>query len=236
MSKSGKLGYIAPFPLADILSGLNAFTLGARMINPRAEIHIRWTLSWNKSSEAQRLTGELDSIGCDIISHHNTLANRQFSREYGVYTLKTNKEGELVPGKYLAVPVWNWGIFYEKYIRSVLSGGTRLGSDPSGSGSVRNYWWGMDSGLLDFFYAKKHVPGETQKLVEFMKTSLISQTYKVFSGPIYDIKGNLIVDDGEELQREQILSMDWLAKGIVGELPDMSKYRSIQELSTGKIV
>jgi hypothetical protein len=77
---------------------------------------------------------------------------------------------------------------------------------------------------------------ETRKLVEFFKASLISQSYKVFSGPIYDVNGNLIVDEGEELQREQILSMDWLVSGVVGELPDMEEYRSIQDLSTGKIV
>lgn len=236
MSKTGKLGYIAPFPVADILSGLNAFTLGARMVNPRVEVHIKWALTWNGREVNQELTRDLSEIGVDIVSHHNTLANRQFSREYGVYTLKWNKAGEVVPDKYLAVPVWNWGIFYEKYIRSVLAGGTRLGTDSGNSGSVKNYWWGLDSGLLDFFYAKNHVPLETQKLVEFIKASLVSQSYKVFSGPIYDIKGRLVVEDGEELQREQILSMDWLVSGIVGKIPSMQNYRSIQELSTGKIV
>ncbi len=236
MSK-GKLGYIAPFPVVDILSGLNAFTLGARMVNPRVEVHVEWTLCWNvKEQLTQQITKGLADKGVDIIAHHNTLANRQFSREYGVYTLEWNDEGQIVPGKYLAVPVWNWGIFYEKYIRSVLAGGTRLGADNAVSGRVRNYWWGLDSGLLDFFYAKNHVPMETRKLVEFFKASLISQSYKVFSGPIYDVNGNLIVDEGEELQREQILSMDWLVSGVVGELPDMEEYRSIQDLSTGKIV
>jgi hypothetical protein len=94
----------------------------------------------------------------------------------------------------------------------------------------------MESGLLDFFYAKSHLPVETRKLVEFVKASLISQSYKVFSGPIYDYKGNIVVDDGDELQREQILTMDWLVDGIVGELPKMDIYRSIQDLTTGKIV
>lgn len=236
LSKSGKLGYIAPFPVADILSGINAFTLGARMVNPRAEVHVQWMLRWNGKDVTQKLTRDLYDKGVDIVSHHNTLANRQFSREYGVYTLEQDDTGMIVPGKYLAVPVWNWGIFYEKYVRSILAGGTRLGADSLSSGRVRNYWWGMDSGLLDFFYAKSHLPVETQKLVEFVKASLISQSYKVFSGPIYDYKGNLIVEDGDELQREEILTMDWLVNGTVGELPSMDIYRSIQDLSTGKIV
>jgi basic membrane protein A len=233
MSKAGKLGYIAPYPATDIISGLNAFTLGARMVNPRCEVYVEWTVSGKKKLDTREVTAELVSKGIDIISHHNTLVNRMFSREYGVYTLK-QKEGEYIPDKYLAVPVWNWGIFYEKYVRSIQAGGTRLGADSSGR--VRNYWWGLDSGLLDFFYAKRGVPAETKKLVEFIKTSIISQTYKVFSGPIYDISGNLIVDSGDELQREQILSMDWFVEGIVGEIPDMDQYTPISNLTTGKIV
>ncbi len=235
LSQTGKLGYIAPFPVTDILSGLNAFTLGARMVNPRVEVHIQWMLRWNGREVTQGLSRELAEKGVDIVAHHNTLANRQFSREYGIYTLEWDN-GQVIPGKYLAVPVWNWGIFYEKYLRSILAGGTRLGADTHAGGRVRNYWWGMDSGLLDFFYNKQNMPLETRKLIEFVKASLISQSYKVFSGPIYDINKKLIVDEGEELQREQILSMDWLVDGIIGELPNMTDYRSIQDLSTGKIV
>jgi basic membrane lipoprotein Med (substrate-binding protein (PBP1-ABC) superfamily) len=234
LSQTGKLGYIAPFPVPDILSGVNAFTLGARMVNPRVQVYIKWMLRWNGREETRVLSNELAQLGVDIISHHNTLANRQFSRDYGIYTVEW-EDGQAVPGKYLAMPVWNWGIFYEKYLRSILAGGTRLGDTLAG-GRVRNYWWGMDSGLLDFFYNKQNMPLETTKLIEFVKASLISQSYKVFSGPIYDINKRLIVDEGEELQREQILSMDWLVDGIIGDLPDMTEYRSAQDLSTGKIV
>lgn len=235
MSKTGKLGYIAPYPATDIISGLNAFTLGARMVNPRSEVHIKWTISGKERIDTGEVTNDLVSKGVDIISHHNTLVNRTFSKEYGVYTLK-QINGEYAPDKYLAVPVWNWGIFYEKYLRSIQAGGTRLGADNASSGRVRNYWWGLDSGLLDFFYAKSSIPSETQKLIEFIKTSLVSQSYKVFSGPIYDINRKLVIDGGEELNREQILSMDWLVDGVVGEIPDMDQYTATSNLSTGKIV
>ena len=235
MSQTGKLGYIAPFPVVDILSGLNAFTMGARMVNPRVEVYIKWMQKWKGSDITQKLSKELVDNGVDIIAHHNTLTNRHFSREYGVYTVGYCN-GEIIPDKYLAVPVWNWGIFYEKYIRSILAGGTRLGADTAVGGRVRNYWWGMDSGLLDFFYNKQHIPAETRKLVEFVKSSIVSQSFKVFSGPIYDINKNLIVEEGDELYREQILSMDWLVDGINGEIPDMKESSSPNDLSTGKII
>lgn len=237
MTRTDKLGYIAPLPTVDILSGLNAFTIGARMVNPRVKVYVKWAHHWKLSEVNQELTRELFEEGADIVSHQNTLANRRFSREYGVYTIKYDKEtNEIVPDVYLAVPVWNWGIFYEKYIQSILSGSTKLGIDNAVSGSVKNYWWGMDSGLLDFFYATNHLPPQTCKLISFVKDSIISQSYRVFSGPIYDNNQNLIVPEGEELNREEILSMDWLADGIIGELPNMEDYKSAQDLSTGKIV
>ena len=236
MSESGKVGYIAPYPAADILSGLNAFAMGARMVNPRIEVYIKWAVNSNIIAETEEITRELASTGTDIISHHNTLINRKFAKEYGVYTIKRNDAGQYLPDKYLAVPIWNWGIFYEKYIRSILAGGTRLGIDNAATGRVRNFWWGLDSGLLDFFYAKSHVPAATGRMVEFFKASIISQNYNVFTGPIYDNSGNLVVESGEELERERILSMNWLVEGIVGQIPQNYKNRPTSDLSTGKIV
>lgn len=73
-------------------------------------------------------------------------------------------------------------------------------------------------------------------MIELIKTAFISRSFNVFEGPIYDNKGELIVGEGDELLREAILSMDWLVNGITGEIPDKSKYGTISDLSTGKIV
>ncbi len=236
MTRTNKLGYIAPFPVNDVVSGINAFTLGARMVNPDVRVHVEWMLTWDFNSATQECTWKLAEKGVDIISHHNTLANRQFMPEYGVYTIEKGEDGRCTPTKYLAVPVWNWGIFYEKYIRSILVGGTKLGLDTASSGRMRNYWWGLDSGLLDFFYAKSHIPRETRKLIELIKTSITSQSFKVFTGPIYDTDGRLMVEEGEALEHEQILTMNWLVEGIeCGEYSGQS-FASPTDLSTGKIV
>ena len=235
LTRTDKLGYIAPILDNDVLSGVNAFTLGARMVNPRVRVYVKWAPNDKIKEVTQEFSRDLAAKGADIISHHNTLAKRQFSREYGVYTIKKDENGDIVPDTYLATPVWNWGIFYEKYVRSVLAGSTKLGADNAVHGRMRNYWWGLDSGLLDFFYARNHLSSDTCKFIEFVKSSLIAQNYKVFVGPIYDNGGKLIVSEGEELTREQILSMNWLADGIEGELPNIVR-RTGQDLSAGKII
>lgn len=236
MSRTDKIGYIAPTPEIDILSGINAFTLGARMVNPCAEVHIKWLELIGENIDTAKATIELASLGVDIISHHNTLVDRTFSREYGVYTIKENDQGLYEPDSYLAVPIWNWGIFYQKYVRSIQVGGIRLGVGNADLGRVRNYWWGLESGLLDFFYAKSKIPPETSKLVELIKTGFLSHSLEVFTGPIYDNNKNLVTENDHELNREEILSMDWLVNGIIGEIPDKSKYSRISDLMAGKIV
>ncbi|HOQ76440.1 MAG TPA: BMP family ABC transporter substrate-binding protein [Thermoclostridium sp.] len=235
MTRTGKLGYIAPFPMSDVISGINAFTLGARMIRPDARVYLEWMQTWDYKSATSGCTARIAEQGADIICHQNTLANRQFNREYGVYTIRQDENGEYVPDKYLAVPVWNWGIFYEKYIRSVLVGGTRLGHDTASAGRMLNYWWGMDSGLLDFFYARTHIPVETQKLVEFFKSGIISRSFRIFTGPIRDSEGKLMVDQDEILEHLQILMMDWLVEGVIGSIPESRGYNPLSDLSTGRI-
>lgn len=235
MSCTGKLGYIAPFPVNDVINGINAFTLGARMINPNIQVYVEWMQTWDFNKVTQELTKRIVEKGADIISHHNTLVNRQFSREYGLYTVKKDGNGEYIPEKYLAVPVWNWGIFYEKYIRSVLVGGMKLGLDTASSGRMRNYWWGLDSGLLDFFYAKTHIPIETRKLIELVKSAIISHSFGIFSGPIYDREKRLVVEEGETLEHEKILMMDWLVDGVICSIPEFKGLNPAYDLVMGKI-
>ncbi len=236
MSKSSLLGYIATYPTPDVLCGINAYVLGARMVRPAAMVQVEWTMKWDASKGvSDAAMTRLAELGVDVISHHNTLANRNFAPEYGVYTVARNGDGHVVPEKYLAVPVWNWGVFYEKVLRGILSGTVRTGADLSGGKSIRNYWWGMDSGLLDFFYSRNIIPRDTQKLLEVIKNAIISNAFSPFTGPIYDETGKLRIEDGEQASHDQIVSMDWLAEGVVGDMPDVGEYRSISDLITGKM-
>ena len=236
MSHSNLIGYVATFPTPDVLCGINAFALGARMVRPSALISVEWTLKWDTSRGISREPMErLAAQGVDLISHHNTLANRNFAPEYGVFSIARDPGGQIVPDRYLAVPVWNWGIFYEKVLRAILTGTMRMGADASSSSPIRNYWWGMDSGLLDFFYARNIIPRDTQKLLEVIKNAIVSNSFNPFTGPIYDASGKLRVEDGEVAAHDQIVSMDWLVEGVLGDLPETGDLGNISDLATGKM-
>jgi hypothetical protein len=83
-----------------------------------------------------------------------------------------------------------------------------------------NFWWGMDSGLVDIFYSLTHVPRETQRLIDFFKKMIMQNEYSIFNGPIYDQKGELRVPEEQVATFEQIFNMDWLCDNISGTVDD----------------
>lgn len=237
MTYTDRLGYIGTCATPEVVSGINAFALGAKFVNPKAEIYLDWTGNWDNAESSINAGTRLLQKDVDIISHHNTLANRKFSKEYGVYTVTCDtEEGLCRPLNYLAVPVWNWGIFYEKMVRSILNTGLRsnAGTLTSGKKQTLNYWWGMDSGILDFFYSKRLVPRETQRLTELIKSAIINREFNVFTGPLYDKAGKLRLKENCLAAREEILSMDWLLDFIDGEIPEGLDNSFLTNLSTGK--
>jgi basic membrane protein A and related proteins len=237
VTKSNILGYVGTFPIQEVVSGINAFALGARLVNPRVVVKVGWTSHWDSDEKSMNENIKLINLGADIISHHNTLGNREFCRQFGIYSMICNVDtGKSRPDKYLASPVWNWGIFYEKIIKSILNDTWSGITDIFGGGSrTVNFWWGLDSGIVDIFYSRRFIPVETQKLVEFMKRMISDNAYHPFTGPIYDTMNNLRIKPEQTANHDMILSMDWFVNGIEGKLPETIPKFSEEELLSGTI-
>lgn len=219
-TKSNVLGYVGTQPIPGVISGINSFALGARMVNPDVRVKVEWANQWDDFEKAEAASQILINNGADIISHHDTLSNREFSKEYGVYAVLCSIDRKsCTPTDYVAAPVWNWGIFYEKILRSILSNSKKM----TGSHKVVNFWWGMDSGIVDFFYSKRSVPRETQKLVDFLKDMIINGSFHPFTGPVYNQNGTLKVKPGQIATRQQIITMNWFVDVIDSELPKSAK-------------
>ncbi len=213
-TKTNIIGYVGTHPIPGVINGINSFALGARMVNPKAIVKVEWLNRWDSKKCSEMASNELIKSGADIISHHDTLSNREFNSEFGVYLVKRNENGES-QNEYIAAPVWNWGVFYEKMIRNLIKNSRSFGSGQK----VVNFWWGMDSGIVDFFYSKRLVPGETQKLLNFIKNMIINGTFHPFTGPIYSQDGSLMVKQDQLATREQIINMNWFVDIIQSELP-----------------
>jgi basic membrane lipoprotein Med (substrate-binding protein (PBP1-ABC) superfamily) len=214
VTRTNILGYVAARPIPDVVNGINSFALGARLVNPDARIRAEFINNWDDTRQAGAASEALIRQGADVIAHHDTLSNRGVTDEYGVYAVTEGPDGRV--NEYIAAPVWNWGIFYEKMLRNLMKGSWKsFGPDQK----VINFWWGMDSGIVDFFYSRRLVPPETQKLLDFMIKMIINGLYHPFTGPIYSQDGILRVKKDEVATREQIVGMDWYVNIIDGELP-----------------
>jgi basic membrane lipoprotein Med (substrate-binding protein (PBP1-ABC) superfamily) len=216
MTKNNILGYVATSPTPEVISSINAFALGAKMVNPYAKVKVAWTNEWNSRLKFNNAGTKLINEGADIICNRTLEVPHTVSHDFGVYSMLCTIDMEKgVPDKYLATPIWNWGVFYEKIVRNVLNDTFKNIMDMfSNNSKLINFWWGIDTGVVDIFYSKELLPAETQKLVNLMKKMIMNNVYSPFTGPIYDKAGNLRIDNEETASYEQILSMDWFVENV----------------------
>lgn len=206
VSHTDKLGYLADYPIYASLANINAFALGARMINPYVEVHLDWS-KLKKQDGRERLRQE----GMLFMSDDDMITPSHPTREYGLY-LK-NENGEL---ENLATPIWHWGKFYERIVKNICNGSSE--ANTSKKETAINYWWGMSADVVDVICSKK-MPHGTHRLVNFLKSSICAGSFKPFDGLIYSQDGIVRCKEGESLQPEDILSMNWLAENVVGRIP-----------------
>ncbi len=216
MTETDIIGYVATSPTPEVISSINAFALGAKLVNPRAKVLVSWTNEWNSRMKFSVSGNKLINAGADILSNRTLNIKHPVSTEFGVYSmLCTINREKGIPDKYLATPIWQWGIFYEKILKNILNETYKTVIDMFSSNSkLISFWWGMDSEVLDIFYSTELVPTETQKLVNLMKKMIINNTYSPFTGPIYDQDGILRVEADAAASHEEILSMNWFADNV----------------------
>lgn len=216
MTKTNLIGYSATSPTSEVIASINSFALGAKIVNPYSKIKVSWTREWNSHIKFTNADSHLLSAGCDIISNRNLKIPRDETKKYGVYSMLCSFDKDKnIPTKYLAAPIWNWGIYYEKILNNILNDtfGTILNMFNSTSKLI-SFWYGMDVGVVDIYYSKKYVPIEVQRLVEAMKKMITTYEFTPFMGPIHDNKGNLKLEENEVAPSEDILSMNWFVDNV----------------------
>ena len=211
LSRIDRLGYVADYPIYGALANINAFALGAKMINPYVQIHLEWTKV--KGTDARE---KLEQEGVVFVSDNDMITPKSASREYGLYAKR--EDGTL---ENLATPIWDWGKFYEKIVRNIFSGGSTESDVQKGKKAV-NYWWGMSADVIDVICSKS-MPHGTSRLIEFLKNSIRAGAFHPFDGPIYAQGGVVQCEKGKSLEAEEIMTMDWLAENVIGSIPKLDE-------------
>jgi len=207
LSPVESIGYQADYPIYGSTASINAFALGVRMVNPNARIYLEWSCV-----KDNRIPEYFEARHISYVSGQDLLAPAKGSRQFGLYDVRNNNITNV------AMAVWNWGKFYERIVRSILNGAWKKGAD-IGTGKSINYFWGLSSEMIDVI-CSKHVPADTQQLLELVKREISSGQFHPFSCEIRSQDGVLRNPAGTIMPEQQIGSMDWLADNIHGSFPD----------------
>ena len=207
MAKNDRIGYIGSSPIFGVPASINAFALGARLTNPRAQIDLRWSCMAGTPQEDFLRSGIRVISNRDVPTQDKKYLN---FCNYGTYAW--DDDNNMIA---LASPVWLWGKFYEKVIRSILAGTWNREKDTP---RAVNYWWGMDSGVIDVELAE-HIPEGLKALAEILRQGLQAGTVDPFRRQIVTQDGTVINDGSRILQPEELLHMDWLCDNVNGHIP-----------------
>lgn len=206
MAENNRMTYIADYPICGSIANINAFALGAKMINPRAEVFLEWS-----TLKDVDIDEKIRSNGSSCISGRDMVIPEDASRFYGLY----HQEGGWM--RNLAMPLWHWGKFYERLIRTIMDGTWKYDDNPASTKAI-NYWWGMSSGVIDVI-CSKNLPIGTKRLVELLRATISSDLFNPFSGILYSQTGIVQGEPDRILAPEEIMTMDWLAENVIGSIP-----------------
>ena len=210
-TKRNVIGFVAAHPIPEVIRGINAFTLGARSVNPDVKVKVVWLFSWFDPSKEKEATKALIDSGADVIAMHaDTGAAPQAAEEAGVYVVGYNNDmSKYAPTKHLTAPIWDWGKVYMR-VAEQLTTGTWQSED---------IWWGLKDGLVDLAPFGSSVSEQTKADVAAQKKAIIAGEKDVFDGPVKDQSGKIVVAEGETMSDGDMLSMNWFVEGVEGDSP-----------------
>ena len=214
MTKSNQLGYVAAFPIPEVIRGINAFTLGVRKVNPEATVQVVWTNTWYDPAKERAAAEALLDGGADVIAQHqDTAGPQQAAEDRGVYSVGYDADmAPLAPKAVLTSPIWNWAPYYIDTVKSVMDG----------TWKSEQYWGGWKDGVVDLAPIADFVPEDIRASIEEEIARFKSgeeTIYTIFTGPIADQSGEIRVPEGQSMTDEELLSMNWFVEGVQGDIP-----------------
>ncbi len=216
MAENNRLTYIADYPICGSIANINAFALGAKMINPRAEVFLEWS-----TLKDVDIDEKIRSTKSSCVSGRDMVIPEDASRFFGLYHME---DGYL---RNLAMPLWNWGKFYERLIRTIMDGTWKYDDNPTATKAI-NYWWGMSAGVIEVI-CSQNLPIGTKRLVELLRSTISSEMFNPFSGILYSQTGIVQGEPDRNLSPEEIMTMDWLAENVIGSIPKKEELKEEAE-------
>ncbi len=212
MTDSNIIGYVAAFPIPEVIRGINAFTLGVRSVNSDAEVRVVWTNTWYDPVKEREAAEALLDEGADIITQHqDTTEPQKAAAERDALSIGYDSDmRQFVGDTVLTSPQWNWGTYYVDTVQDVING----------TWDSHQFWGGLETGVVKLAEMSSLVPDDVREQVNSERERITGTDWDVFCGPINNQEGDEAVADGECMSDGDMLSMNWFVEGVVGEIPE----------------
>ena len=212
------IGYCSDYPVYGTIAGINAFAIGAAMTDPLVKIYLEW-----ESRQGANWWWDMVDRGIHVMSALDSVHSTDGSDAYGLCYVErcAPGEGNDLSGscriQNLSVPIYKWGRMYESIVKTMIDG--IYYADPvDRKDQATNYWWGMDSGVVDIVLSDNLNP-YTKRLVNTLKQDIINGRFNPFDGELRSQEGLIRTENDPPLTSRDIIMMDWLNENIIGEIP-----------------
>ena len=211
MTKSNVAGYVAAFPIPEVVMGINAFARGMRSVNPKAEVKVVWVNSWYDPGREREAAETLISQSADVLTHHtDSTAVVQAAEAKKVYSIAYHSDmSKYGPSTELTAVTHQWGAFYTKTVQDAIAGNWKPG----------NVWGGIKDGMIKMGPFNKVVPKDVQDLVVKTGADIASGKFHPFTGPVKDNDGKERLAAGKVMSDDVLSKMDYYVEGVQGKLP-----------------
>jgi len=213
-SKSGVAGYVAGFPVPEVVQGINAFALGMREANPNATVKVVWLNTWFDPSREREAALTLINQGADVLTNHSgspavpQAAQDHFKDKHVRVIAYQSDMHAFAPDAQLAAVTHHWGGYYTQVARSVIDG----------TWTSRPVWGGMKDGLVNLSAVAADVPAPVRALIETRRKAIVEGRLQPFVAPLVDNEGTVRLARGQ-LDDASISTMNWFVRGVIGSVP-----------------
>jgi basic membrane protein A and related proteins len=207
-SKSGTIGYIAPFAIPEVIRHANAFALGAQATNPKAKVKLLWTNSWFDPAKEKKAAESLKAAGADVIGQNvDSPAAGQFAQSAGIPWVGYDSNAmKFAKTSWLTAAVYDWSGYYKKRVQAAMNGSWKTGF----------YYGSIKDGLVKLAPFGPKVSAATKSAIAKKKAALVNGSFYEFAGPLKDQSGKVRIPAGKKMSVQDLYAMDWLVQGVVG--------------------
>jgi basic membrane protein A len=211
MTRTHIAGYVAAFPIPEVVMGINAFARGMRSVNPKAEVKVIWVSSWYDPGRESEAANTLISQGADVLTHHtDSTAVVQAAEAKKVYAVAYHSDmSKYAPHAQLTAVTHQWGAYYTRVVEAAVAGKWK----------PDNVWGGIREGMIRMAPFNAVVPKDTQDLVNKTAADIAAGKFHPFTGPVKDNEGKERLAAGQVMSDAELSKMNYYVEGVQGTLP-----------------